>query len=101
MVPVFALAGLLFGALKERAARFVSGFNALSEEEWEKYDRAYIARDARNSCLLWAGVMLAGAVLAYFVSQYIAIAAYAIWLALFFKDVHFDAHKAFEKYLKK
>ena len=25
----------------------------------------------------------------------------AIWLILFFKEVHFDAHKAFEKYLLK
>ena len=29
MVPVFALAGLLFGILKERAARFVSGFSKM------------------------------------------------------------------------
>ena len=40
MVPVFALAGLLFGILKERAARFVSGFSTLPKEEQEMYVRA-------------------------------------------------------------
>jgi len=30
-----------------------------------------------------------------------AIPAYVIWIVLFFRDVHFDPHKAFEKYLLK
>ena len=33
--------------------------------------------------------------------QYIAIPTYIIWLVLFFREVHFDNHKAFEKYLLK
>ena len=101
MVPVFALAGLLFGILKERAARFVSGFSTLPKEEQEMYDRAYISRDMRNSCFIWSGTMLAGAALSYFVTPYLAILAYIVWGVLFFKDVHFDEHKAIENYLKK
>ena len=31
----------------------------------------------------------------------LAIPAFIIWLVLFFKEVHFDTHKAFEKYLLK
>ena len=101
MVPVLVLAGLLFGILKERAARFVSGFSTLPKEEQEMYDRAYISRDMRNSCFIWSGTMLAGAALSYFVTPYLAILAYIVWGVLFFKDVHFDEHKAFEKYLEK
>ena len=42
--------------------------------------------------------MLAGAVLSYFVSPYMAIPAFVIWGVLFFRDIHLDARKAFEKY---
>ena len=47
------------------------------------------------------GIMLVGAVLSYFLTPYMAIPAFIIWLVLFFKEVHFDTHKAFEKYLLK
>ena len=46
-------------------------------------------------------IMLAGALLSYFLTPYIAIPTYIIWLVLFFREVHFDNHKAFEKYLLK
>ena len=45
--------------------------------------------------------MLAGALLSCFLTPYIAIPTYIIWLVLFFREVHFDNHKAFEKYLLK
>jgi len=45
--------------------------------------------------------MLIGALLSCFVSVYMAIPAYVIWLVLFFSDVHIDNRKAFEKYLLK
>ena len=32
---------------------------------------------------------------------YMAIPTYIIWLVLFFREVHFDNHKAFKKYLLK
>ena len=45
--------------------------------------------------------MLAGALLSCFLTPYMAILAYIIWFVLFFKEVHFDNYKAFEKYLLK
>lgn len=101
LVPGFTIIGILFGIFKEKAAKFVSGFDSLSKEEQDLYDRAYIARDIRNSCLLWAFIMMIGATASFFLSGYFAILAYVIWAVLFFKDVHIDAHKAFEKYLRK
>lgn len=94
----FAVIGLVFGIFKEKAAGLVSGFNSLPREEQDLYDRAYIARDMRNSCFLWAVVMLIGAVGSFFLSGYFAAAAYIVWIILFFKEVHLDARKAFEKY---
>lgn len=41
---------------------------------------------------------LIGAVLCYFISEYTAIAAFIVWIILFFRDVHFDTEKAFAKY---
>lgn len=101
VVPCFLILGIMFAVLKERSAKFVSGFNSLSEEEQKMYDKAQIAKDMRNSCFLWSAVMTAGAALSCFLTPYMAVAAYVVWGVLVFKDVHLDAHKAFEKYLLK
>lgn len=100
LVLCFGILGILFGVFKEKSARFVSGFHELSKEEQDLYDKDWIARDMRNSCFLWMTVMLAGSVLPYVVTPYMAIGAYVLWLILFLKDVHMDTRKAFRKYLK-
>lgn len=101
LVIPFAVIGVLFAIFKEKAAKFVSGFNSLSKEEQMLYDKAYISRDVRNQCFLWSAIMLIGSVLSYFVTTYFAIPTFIVWLFLLFKEVHFDTHKAFEKYLLK
>lgn len=100
LVPGFLLTGIVFALLKERGAKFVSGFNTLSEKEQELYDKSWIVRDIRNSSFIWSAIMLVGAILSYFLTGYIAAAAYIIWGIWFFKDVHWDAYKAFKKYLR-
>ena len=95
---LFLLMGALFAALKEKAAMLISGFNTLPREKRALYDTARMSRDQRNSFLLWAAVLAAGAAGSRFGSQGFAIAAFAVWLALFFRDVHFDTEKAFAKY---
>ena len=87
LVIPFAITGILFGIFKERATKFVAGFNTLSKEEQALYDKAYISRDIRNQCFTWSAIMLIGAVLSYFVTPYMAILAYIVWLVLFFKDL--------------
>ena len=84
LVVPFAITGILFGIFKEKAAKFVAGFNTLSKEEQALYDKAYISRDIRNQCFTWSVIMLIGAVLSYFVTPYMAILAYIIWLIVFF-----------------
>ena len=96
----FAVMGILFAILKDRSAKLVSGFNSLPKDEQKLYDKAYIARDMRNSCLIWAGVLIIGALFSLFITQYSAIVAYIIFFILFFKQFHLDTHKAFEKHLK-
>lgn len=54
----------------------------------------------RNAFLVWAVILGTGAILSYFISQQIAIAAFIVWLVVFFKDVHLDEEKAFGKYKK-
>ena len=99
LAVVFAVLALLFGLGREKAAGFVSGFNSIPQKEQEKYDKAWIARDMRNSLFVWATVMLTGAAGSRFISGYFAVAAYVVWIVLFFREVHLDARKAFEKYL--
>lgn len=101
LVIPFGMTGAFFAVYKEKAAKFVSGFESLSKEEQALYDKAYLSRDTRNQCFIWAAVMLIGAALSYFFTPYMAVPAFGIWLILFFKNVHLDAHKAFEKYLFK
>lgn len=97
----FVIIGVLFAIFKEKAAKFVSGFNSFSKEEQALYDKAQISRDIRNQCFIWTVIMLAGALLSYFLTPYMAIPIFIIWLVLFFREVHFDNYKAFEKYLLK
>ena len=97
----FVIIGVLFAIFKEKAAKFVSGFNSFSKEEQAMYDKAQISRDIRNQCFIWTVIMLAGAILSCFLTPYMAIPTYIIWLVLFFREVHFDNHKAFKKYLLK
>lgn len=83
LVIPFLIIGVLFAIFKEKAAKFVSGFNSFSKEEQALYDKAHISRDIRNQCFMWAIIMLAGALLSCFLTPYIAIPTYIIWLVLF------------------
>lgn len=96
---LFLIIGIVFALLKEKGAYFVSGFRTLNHSE--KYDKAYISLDMRNQCFTYALILFLGAILSYFISAIIAIPTYVLWGILFFKSVHLDAEKAFEKYLIK
>ena len=99
VMAVCLVAGILFALLKSKAAILISGFNSLPEREWTRYDQEAMARDMRNACFLWALTMAVGCALSHFLSPYAAIAAFAAWIALLFKDVRLDASKAFGKQL--
>ena len=98
MAGIFLVLATVFAFLKEKGAMLVSGFNTLSREEREQYDKRKISTDMRNSFLIWGLIFVLGGIFSYLVSPYAAIAASVLWLILFFKDVHFDTDKAFEKY---
>ena len=80
LVIPFGIIGILFAIFKEKAVKFVSGFNSLSKKEQALYDKAQISRDIRNQCFIWSVIMLIGAVLSYFITPYMAILAFIIWL---------------------
>lgn len=96
---LFLIIGIVFALLKEKGTKYVSGFRTLNHPE--KYDKAYISLDMRNQCFTYALILFLGAILSYFISAIIAIPTYVLWGILFFKSVHLDAEKAFEKYLIK
>lgn len=96
---LFLIVGILFSLLKEKGAKYVSGFSTLNHPE--KYDKAYISLDMRNQCFTYALILFLEAIISYFISTLIAIPTYVLWGILFLKSVHLDAEKAFEKYLIK
>lgn len=48
LVIPFLIIGVLFAIFKEKATKFVSGFNSFSKEEQALYDKAYISRDKKS-----------------------------------------------------
>lgn len=96
----FSLLSIIFALLKEKSAVLISGFNTISKEEREKYDKKQMSIDMRNSFLLWAIILFLGAVFSYYISKYCAIISIVIWLIIFFKGINIDSEKAFEKYKK-
>lgn len=97
---IFGVLGVIFALLKEKGAILIGGFNTLPKEEREKYDKKKMSVDMRNSLFLWFLILFLGAALSYFSSNVFAMIAIFLWLVLFFKDVHFDPEKAFDKYKK-
>lgn len=97
---LFLLLTLIFTKFKEKSVMLISGFNTMPKEKRELYDTEKLRKDYRNIFLIWAVIQGIGAVLAYYISQYVAIIAFIIWLIVFFKDVHLDEEKAFGKYKK-
>ena len=97
---LFLLLALAFALGKEKAASWISGFNSMLKEEQEQYDRKRMSEDQRNSLLIWSCVFLVGAVFCAWISVWIVVPTIVLWLILFFKDVHMDEKKAFEKYRK-
>lgn len=95
---LFFILGVVFALLKEKGAMLISGFNTLPKEKQKLYDRARMSRDQKNMCFLWAAVFAAGGIASAFLSPYCAGIAFLIWLVLFFREVHLDAEKAFQKY---
>ncbi|MFA9379095.1 MAG: DUF3784 domain-containing protein [Lachnotalea sp.] len=100
MGSLFAIMLIVFSILKEKASMLISGFNTLTKNERKKYDKVRMSADQRDSFFIWTVVFAIGAIASYIISQYISIVAFAIWLFLFFKDVHMDTEKAFGKYRK-
>lgn len=98
LAALFAIIGVLFLLLGEKGASLVSGFNTMPPEKRAQYDKKRLSRDSRNSFFLWAVILLAGALLSLFLSPYFAIPAFIVWLVFFFREVHLDEDKAFEKY---
>ena len=98
VATIFGVMAIIFTILKEKGAMLISGFNSLPNEQRVNYDRLKMSKDMRNSLLLWFGIFAVGAILCYFFTPYIAIIAFVVWLILFFKEVHLDTEKAFEKY---
>lgn len=94
----FSILSIMFALLKEKSAIFISGFNSLSKDERDKYDKNKISLDMRNSLFIWAIILFIGAILSYFISKYCSIIAIAIWLIIFFKNVDINPEKVFNKY---
>ena len=50
LVIPFLIIGVLFAIFKEKAAKFVSGFNSFSKEEQALYDKAHISGVSQSLC---------------------------------------------------
>ncbi len=97
----FSIIALIFTIMRGKASILISGFNTLPKNEQKLYDKDFLVRDMRNLMFLLGFIMLIGALLSYFITPYIAILAFIIFLFIFLKNVSLDNKKAFLKYKKK
>lgn len=95
---LFACMGCIFLFLKEKGAKYISGFNGMSEDERKQYDQKQMSIDQRNACFLWSLIYLAGAIASYLLHPYMVVIAFLVWLFSFCRDVHLDDEHAFSKY---
>lgn len=95
---VFGIIALILTLLGEKGAMLIAGFNTFLETQRNLYDKDKLVKAERNALIIWCTVLGVGAVLSYFVTQYCGIIAFVIWIIIFFKEFHWDAKKAFEKY---
>lgn len=95
---IMLIIAIVFVLFKEKATILISGFNSLSKQEREYYDKNKLSTDTRNLYTFLGSILLIGAILSYYFSYYFAIISFILWLIIFFKNVKFDSKKAFEKY---
>lgn len=100
LAVVFVIIAGLLTILGDKGTLLIGGFNTFSKSQRKLYDKSKVVKDMRNSLLLWALILGIGAVLSYYGSQYLGVISFIIWIIVFFKDFHWDAKKAFEKYKK-
>lgn len=94
---LFLVVALIFMVLKGKATKLISGYNFKTKEERKLYDNDKMSRDFKNMLLLWSFIFILGALLSLFISQFLAVPVFIIWLVLFFRNVHFDDQE-YEKY---
>ncbi len=97
---IFLLLFILFIVLKDKSVLLIAGFNTFTKEERNKYDCLTISKDFRNTFLIWFIIFTIGGLLSYFVSTYVSIVSFVLWIILFIKQLSFNPEKGFEKYKK-
>ena len=95
---LFLIFAVIFAVKKEKACRLIGGFNFFTEEQQARYDKAAIARDYQKLFTGWSVGAFIFAVPCLWLEWWAFGAAVILFLFSVFKDFHFDAEKAFEKY---
>ena len=90
---------LVFAIGKGRVAHLVSGFNTIPKSEQAKYDLDAIAKDMRNSFLLYTVIMITGLLGTIFFTPYSAFVAWIAFGFLYFRNFSIDPADAYHRYL--
>lgn len=98
MAGIFLILAIIFLLFKEKASILISGFNNLTKAQREKYDKSKMCKDMRNLFFAFVVIFVIGGVLSYYIIAYFAIIAFIVFFVIFFKNVHLDIGKAFDKY---
>ena len=101
MSGIFGLIGMIFLILKEKACVLISGYNFKNKKEREEYDKARLSKDEGKFFFRCAVIYLIGAVISIFTGALSFWVAFAVWLIYFFKNVHLNEEKAFDKYKRR
>lgn len=94
---LFFIFAFVFTVLKGKAAIFISGFNTIPRQERQFYDTEKMSKEQRNMFVVWGFILGIGAIMCYFITEYIAVAVFVVWLIVVMKNVHLDEKRHLEK----
>ena len=95
---VFLVIAALFFRRKEKACNLIAGFNAMTEKEQARYDRAAIARDYGRLFAAWAAGAFVFAVLTLWWGWVPFCIAIALLILSLIPRMHLWPENAFRQY---
>lgn len=97
---IFGLLALVFAMIKEKGAKFSPEYKKIPKNEIKKYDIKKMSLDIRDEFINWAGILLIGTLLSYFIDDIYGIIAFCLLIIIFLVKFLSNSKNNLEKYKK-
>lgn len=97
---IFGLLALIFVIIKDKGAKFSPEYKKIPKNEVKKYNIKKMSLDIRDEFINWAGILLIGTLLSYFIDGIYGIIAFTLWFIIFIVKLFSNSKDNLEKYKK-